>query len=90
MSTDAESIEDNVVAHSGSKRETRRLRIVDRIRNDEYIVIKSYVKSIRVDLQEIDFYTMERLIALAVFRSFDVEDRKGMILDMVNLFYPYD
>ena len=79
----------HVVAIETNKREATRLRVLDRIREDEYRIIKFYVKEMRDDLNEIDFHTMERLLALAVFRSIDVEERKYMILDMVDLFYPY-
>ena len=79
----------HVVALETNRKEATRLRVLDRIREDEYRIIKFYVKEMRDDLDQIDFHTMERLLALAVFRSIDVEERKYMILDMVDLFYPY-
>lgn len=90
MSGELQPFGKHVVADSGSKKETYRLRIVDRIREDEYKVIKSFVREMRSDLQEIDFHTIERITALAFFRSIKIEDRKRLILDAVDLLHPYD
>lgn len=70
-----------------SRRVYRHLHSVNKIRDDEFIPLKNYLRKRHPYLEAVDIYTIERILAMASWRSLPLSERMILMGIASDLLY---